>query len=79
MPWEQREVAPAHVPLGEGYEHSSLRGAEFAGDREIELRPMAGVYKGRDPKKCMAKDDTCEGFRAQGTEFCAGHLRSKAV
>lgn len=26
-------------------------------------------------KKCIAKDHTCNGWRAKGTKFCIGHLR----
>lgn len=29
--------------------------------------------------RCVAKDDTCKGFRAKGTEYCAGHLRSMGL
>lgn len=40
-------------------------------------RPAAASaeYVGRG-NKCSANEDTCEGSRAKGTQFCAGHLRS---
>ena len=79
MPYEQRERALAHIPLGEGYERTGgLHGPTEIDGREIALMPRAGVFKGRDLKKCRGNDDTCEGFRALGTEYCQGHLRSQA-
>lgn len=34
----------------------------------------SGPYIGRG-NKCTGNDDTCEGNRAKGTEYCMGHLR----
>ena len=36
---------------------------------------MAGGvdYVGRN--RCVAENDTCEGPRAKGTQYCIGHLR----
>ena len=36
---------------------------------------MAGGvdYTGRN--RCIAENDTCEGPRAKGTQYCIGHLR----
>jgi hypothetical protein len=45
-------------------------------DTQIVRRPWTVEYKGRG-SKCSAKNDTCEGHRAKGTEFCIGCLRSK--
>jgi len=27
--------------------------------------------------RCIANEDTCEGPKAKGTDFCVGHLRSR--
>lgn len=39
---------------------------------------MAGGvdYVGRN--RCIAENDTCEGPRAKGTQYCIGHLRKMA-
>jgi hypothetical protein len=39
------------------------------------LAAPSAPYLGRG-NLCSANDDTCEGRKAQGTEFCYGHLRS---
>jgi len=39
------------------------------------MAPASGPYIGRN--KCIAKDDTCKGPRANNTEYCVGHLRSQ--
>ncbi len=41
------------------------------------LAAPSAPYVGRG-SKCAANEDTCEGMRAKGTDFCAGHLRSMA-
>jgi hypothetical protein len=28
--------------------------------------------------RCMANEETCQGARAKGTDYCIGHLRQKA-
>lgn len=33
-------------------------------------------YVGRN--RCVANEDTCEGPKAKGTDYCVGHLRSMA-
>ena len=77
MPYEPREIAPSYMPLGEGYELASdRRGPSAVGERELECIPT-GVFKGRDDTLCTANDDSCGARRAKGTEFCAGHLRSR--
>lgn len=39
--------------------------------------PWSGIeYVSPREGKCGAKDDTCEGPRAKGTDFCIGHLRA---
>jgi len=39
-----------------------------------KLAPPSGPYIGR--QRCTANEDTCEGPKARGTDFCYGHLRS---
>lgn len=59
----------------------SMYGAPVTGQRPAgasegsKPAPGSGPYIGRN--KCVAKEDTCEGPRAQGTEYCVGHLRSQ--
>lgn len=38
--------------------------------------PASGPYLGRG-NFCSAMDDTCEGRKARGTDFCIGHLRNR--
>lgn len=40
------------------------------------IAPPSAPYVGRG-NKCSANDDTCQAIRAKGTQYCAGHLRSK--
>ena len=61
----------AHTLYGEPTtKHSRLAHAEGA-----RLAAPSGPYIGRN--RCIAKDDTCEGPKARGTDFCIGHLRNK--
>ena len=39
------------------------------------FRPQQGSE--RHPKKCVADDFTCNGWKAKGTNYCVGHLRSR--
>lgn len=39
-----------------------------------KLAPPGGPYIGRN--RCIANDDTCEGPKAKGTDYCIGHLRA---
>lgn len=50
--------------------------ARLAYDDGARIAAPSGEYIGRG-NKCSANDDTCEAVRAKGTEYCAGHLRSK--
>lgn len=43
---------------------------------DVRLAAASAEYVGRG-NKCTANEDTCEAIRAKGTQFCAGHLRSK--
>jgi hypothetical protein len=61
---------PAHSQYGVPQTSSSLSSVSGA-----KLAAASGPYIGRG-NKCSGNDDTCEGMRAKGTEFCAGHMRS---
>jgi hypothetical protein len=43
---------------------------------DARIAAPSAPYVGRG-NKCVGNDDTCEGSRAKGTEYCMGHLRSK--
>ena len=45
------------------------------GGPDARLAPPSAPYLGRG-NKCSANDDTCEGRKALGTDFCFGHARS---
>lgn len=62
---------PAYALYGAPVGHQRLAHIEGA-----RIAPPSAPYLGRG-NKCSANDDTCEGMRAKGTEFCMGHLRSK--
>lgn len=61
-------------------------GAQLVGQRE-GTRPSTLTHAAsyEEPvvtdrsRKCKGNDDTCNGWRAKDTEFCAGHLRSQGV
>lgn len=36
------------------------------------------VAEPRNPKNCISNDNTCKGFKANGTDHCVGHLASIA-
>ncbi|QGH73545.1 MAG: hypothetical protein [Podoviridae sp. ctDWo9] len=67
-----RNSVPAYAAYGKpvtGYRLSA------AGNGQSKLLAGGGEYVGRN--RCMANDDTCEGPRAQGTDYCIGHLRNR--
>jgi hypothetical protein len=47
----------------------------LAGVAGAKLAAPSAPYIGRN--RCIANEDTCEGPKAKGTDFCVGHLRSK--
>ena len=65
-----KNAVPAHSYYGQPV--SGIRLAPTAG---AEIAAPSGPYIGRN--RCIAKDDTCEGPKARGTDFCIGHLRNK--
>lgn len=60
---------PAHSYYGKP--QNDYRLAQTDGGR---LAAPSGPYIGRG-NKCTGNEDTCEGNRAKGTEYCMGHLR----
>lgn len=60
---------PAHSYYGRP--QNDYRLAHTDGAR---IAAPSGPYIGRG-NKCTGNDDTCEGNRAKGTEYCMGHLR----
>lgn len=62
----------AHTLYGEPVS-GSRPAASAAGAR---LAPGSAPYLGRN--RCIANNDTCEGPKAKGTEYCIGHLRAMA-
>lgn len=65
-----KNAVPAHALYGkpvDGYRVAAVEGARLAA--------ASGPYVGRN--RCIANDDTCEGPKAKGTDYCIGHLRSQ--
>lgn len=60
---------PAHSYYGQPV--SGRRLATVSGAR---IAAASAPFVGRG-NKCTANDDSCEGMKAKGTEFCMGHLR----
>jgi hypothetical protein len=61
---------PAHAYYGQ-----PVYGQRLASVDGARLAAPSGPYIGRG-NKCAANDDTCEGMKAKGTDYCMGHLRS---
>lgn len=63
---------PAHAMYGKPVDGYRQAAQSLAGAR---LQIGGGEYTGRN--RCIANDDTCEGPKAKGTDYCIGHLRNK--
>lgn len=61
---------PAHALYGE-----PVKGYRLAGTDNARIAAPSAPYIGRN--RCIANDDTCDGPKAKGTDFCVGHLRSQ--
>jgi hypothetical protein len=49
------------------------------GDETVAATWSTTEYKApevRDARKCVGNDNTCKGWKAQGTKFCSGHLKA---
>jgi len=66
----QSPSLPAHSYYGVPQNNQRL--SAISGAR---IASASAPYLGRG-NKCSGNEDTCEGMRAKGTEFCMGHLRS---
>jgi hypothetical protein len=69
---------PAHST--HGIPAHSLHGKPVGGQRlsptaTSRPAPSYADYVGRN--RCIANGDTCQGFKAKGSDYCAGHLRSR--
>ena len=62
-------AVPAHAYYGKP--QGDYRLAQVAGAR---IAAPSAPYIGRG-NKCVGNEDSCEGNRAKGTEYCMGHLR----
>lgn len=60
---------PAH-----SYHGSPVGDMRLSAIAGAKLAPASAPYVGRG-NKCSANEDTCEGIRAKGTEYCMGHIR----
>lgn len=60
---------PAHAYYGK-----PVSGIRLAHTNSARVAAASAPYVGRG-NKCSANEDTCEGIRAKGTEYCMGHLR----
>lgn len=60
----------------------TLYGAPVSGIRPAaahegsRIAAPSAPYLGRN--RCVANNDTCEGPKAKGTDYCVGHLRAMA-
>lgn len=63
------------VPLYSYYGEPATRNARQAYTEGARLAAASAPYVGRG-NKCAANEDTCEGRRAMGTNYCYGHARS---
>jgi len=60
---------PAHA-----YHGAPVTGIRLAPTAGSRIATGSAPYVGRG-NKCSANEDTCEGIRAKGTEYCMGHIR----
>lgn len=64
---------PAYAYYGKPVDGQRQAAQSLAGAR---LQAGGGEYTGRN--RCVAENDTCEGPKAKGTQYCIGHLRKAA-
>jgi len=64
----------AHTLYGEPSTRDAKLADSAAGSRPA---PVGSPYVGRN--RCIANEDTCEGPRAKGTDYCIGHIRSLKI
>jgi hypothetical protein len=66
------------VPLYSYYGVPAAREARQAAYDDARIAAASAPYLGRG-NLCAANNDTCEGRRAKGTDYCYGHLRSMGL
>lgn len=63
--------------LAHAYYGDPVTGQRPAGQSAgSKLAPGSAPYLGRN--RCIANEDTCDGPKAKGTDYCIGHLRAMA-
>jgi len=67
-----KNATPAYALYGKPV--TGLRLAHIEG---AKLAAPSAPYIGRN--RCIANEDTCEGPKAKGTDYCVGHLRSQGA
>jgi hypothetical protein len=67
-----KNAVPAHSYYGQ-----PVSGIRLAPTDGAKIATASGPYIGRN--RCIANEDTCEGPKAKGTDFCVGHLRSQGA
>lgn len=68
------------APIYSYYGESANKNSRPYATNDAQPAPAGGMpYLGHT--RCIANDETCQGARAKGTNFCIGHLRQleKAV
>jgi hypothetical protein len=66
-----KNAIAAHAYYGQ-----PVTGQRLAHMDGARMATASAPYIGRN--RCVADNDTCEGPKAKGTEYCIGHLRSVA-
>jgi hypothetical protein len=67
----------AGTPVYSYYGVSSNRDSRPYATADAVPAPAGGMpYLGHT--RCMANEESCQGARAKGTDYCIGHLRQKA-
>lgn len=61
----------------QAYYGTPVSGQRLAHSTGARIAAASGPYIGRN--RCIANEDTCEGPKAKGTDFCVGHLRSQGA
>ena len=61
----------------QAYYETPVSGLRLAHIDGAKIAAASGPYIGRN--RCIANEDTCEGPKAKGTDFCVGHLRSQGA
>lgn len=67
-----KNATPAYSYYGQ-----PVSGIRLAPVEGAKIAAASGPYIGRN--RCIANEDTCEGPKAKGTDFCVGHLRSQGA